>query len=61
MSAALISGEFVLWAGALSGVLFGAPILVKIMHTVRTEVRKILAAMDGEGDSDSDEEEDNPA
>ena len=50
-----------LWAGALSGVLFGAPILVKIMHTVRTEVRKILAAMDGEGDSDSDEEEDNPA
>jgi hypothetical protein len=42
--------------------LFTVPLGVKIVHSIRTQVRKILAAMDAQDeDENSDSDDDNPA
>jgi hypothetical protein len=45
MSAVLISSEFLSYAGILTTFLFTVPISVKIMHIIRAQVQKLLAAM----------------
>jgi len=60
MSAVLISSEFISYAGVVATFLFTVPITVKIVHIVRSQVRKILAALEGE-ESDDDEGDDDPA
>ena len=45
MSAVLISSEFLSYAGILTTFLFTMPISVKIIHIIRAQVSKLLAAM----------------
>ena len=54
--------QFASYAGVAATFMFAVPLAVKVMHMVRTQVRKILAAMEGEQDDDAsdDSNDDNP-
>ena len=57
---AIISSEFLVHGSVVAVTLLAVPVSVKVFHVIRTQVRKILAAMEPDED-DEMSEDDNPA
>jgi hypothetical protein len=58
--AAIISSEFLVYGSVVAVTLLAVPVILKVFHVMRTQVRKILAAMEPDED-DEMSEDDNPA